>query len=50
MGDFLFGKKPARKYKTRGWALVVGLRWVARIKVVISKMEIVATTEKSSAT
>lgn len=31
MGDFLFGKKPARKYKTRGWALVVGLRWVARI-------------------
>lgn len=34
MGDFLFNKKPARKYKTRGWALVVGLRWVARIKSV----------------
>ena len=28
----MFNKKPARKYKTRGWALVVGLRWVARIK------------------
>lgn len=37
MGDFLFGKKPARKYKTRGWALVVGLRWIARINQLVTK-------------
>ena len=25
MGDFLFNKKPARKYKTRGWAFGGGI-------------------------
>ena len=37
MGDFLFNKKPARKYKTRGWALVVGLRWMPGLKWLFPK-------------